>query len=370
MNENKPVSEEIIRDVKDESSEIIDEMREEIENEVFQVVEDTIQDVEKGSAEESVDDFALPAKAKKQVRTKLLVEKVKNIVDESNKQIDACRHMLELDLKKYEDARTALRKGGLDASISWLKTLRYQMKEDELPKEVRVVFEAKETLKPIVFKAIPSGRLSAFIYALIGGFAAAGGMVYLATEKLGIPLNITKIPSENVIQSILAWFSTLLGLHEDVYLGAGVLGFTVVLVMTLIYMIRIDMKARCNLHLAVKQFVEAQMYTEERSHCKAKMEKIDAHINDAIDTLKTYEIILNEQQGKLQRVHYIEGKKEKSIEYHYKSFKEMHDTYELIHTIKDFMAIPMSQEGELSSKSVLYLQNAKDRIDKFLGRFY
>jgi len=370
MNGNKSVSEEMISNVKDETSEIIDEMLEEIENEAFQIVEDTIQDVEQGSQETSLDDFALPAKAKKHVRTKLLVAKAKKLVNESNKRIEVCKLLLEKNLKKYEDAKAALAKGGLDASISLLNTLKYQSKDDEIPEEAAMVFEAKEVLKPIVFKDISSGKFSGFIYALIGGFTTAVGMVYLATEKLGMTLNLTKIPSENVIQSILAWFSTLLGLQEDVLIGAGILGFIVLLVMILIYMIRIDLKARSNLHLAVKQFVEAQMYTDQRSNCKAKMEKIDTHINDAIDTLKTYQILLNEQQGKLERILYIEGKKAKSVEYHYKSYKELHETYELIHTIKDFMAIPMSEEGELSSKSVLYLQCAKDRIEKFLERFY
>jgi len=370
MNGNKSVSEEMISNVKDETSEIVDEMLEEIENEAFQIVEDTIQDVEQGSQETSLDDFALPAKAKKHVRTKLLVEKAKQLVNESNKRIEVCKLLLEKNLKKYEDAKAALAKGGLDASLSLLKTLKYQRKDDEIPEEAAIVFEAKEALKPIVFKDISSGKFSGLIYALIGGSATAVGMVYLATEKLGITLDLTKIPSENVIQSILAWFSTLLGLQEDVLIGAGILGFIVLLVMILIYMIRINLKARSNLHLAVKQFVEAQMYTDQRSQCKTKMEKIDTHIKDAIDTLKTYQILLNEQQGKLERILYIEGIKAKSVEYHYRSYKELHETYELIHTIKDFMAIPMSEEGELSSKSVLYLQYAKDRIEKFLERFY
>ena len=370
MNENTNEAEEIMKNVEDETSEIIEEMREEIESEAFQIVEDTIEEVEKESVEESVADFSLPAKANKHVRAMKLIEKAKKIVNESNKRADACKLLLETDLEKYENAKSELGKGGLDTCLSFLKKLKYQTTDDDLPEEATVVFEVKEELKPMVLKDISSGKFSGFIYALIGGFAMAVGMVYLATEKLGMTLNVTKVPSEDVMQSILAWFSTLLGLHEDVTIGAGVLGFTVLLVMILIYMIRVSLKARSNLHFAVKQFVEAEMYTEQKSNCKEKTDKIDAHIKDAIDTLKTYEILLNEQQGKLQRIHYIEGEKEKSTEYHDKSYIEMRDTYELIRAIKDFMAISMSEEGDLSSKSVLYLQHAKDQIDKILKRFY
>jgi hypothetical protein len=220
-----------------------------------------------------------------------------------------------------------------------------------------VVFEVKEEVKPLV-------------YALIVGFFTAVGLVYLATEKLEMTLNVTKVPSEDIVQSILAWFSTTIGIQEDVYIGAGVFGLAVLLVMIFIYIVRVSLKANSNLHFAVKQFVEAELYTEKKANCKVEMDKVDAHIKDTIDTLKTYEVVFNEQKGKLQRIHYIEGEKEKSTEYHDKSYLEIRETKELISTIRDFMNISMSEEGKLSSKSVLFLQSAKYKMDKMLERYY
>ena len=234
----------------------------------------------------------------------------------------------------------------------------------------RLFLKPKEEVKPIVLKDVSSGKFSGVIYALFGGVATAIGMVYLATEKLEMTLNVTKVPSEDVMQSILAWFSTIIGMQENVAVGAGVLGAVVLVVMILIYVIRVSLKARSNLHFAVKQFVEAELYTEQKSNCKQEMDKVDAHIKDAIETMKTYEVVLNEQKGKLQRILYIEGSKEKSAGYHDKSYLEIRDTKELIQTITDFMNISMSEEGKLSSKSILYLQHAKDQIDKMLKRFY
>jgi hypothetical protein len=383
MNENKNEPEEIIRHVEDETSDIIEEMIEEIENEASQIVEDTIEEVEKESlaaenteekaiedVEESVDDFSLPTNAKKNTKAKLLVEKAKKIVQEANKRTAACKLLLETDLKKYEDAKSELREGGFDASVSLVKKLGYQRKDDEPSKETPVVFETKEEVKPLVIKDVSSGKFTGLIYALIVGFIAAVGLVYLATEKLEMTLNVTKVPSEDVMQSILAWFSTIIGMQENVAIGASVLGFIVLMVMILIYVVRVRMKARSNLHFAVKQFVEAELYTEQKANCKQEMDKVDAHIKDTIDTLKTYEVLFNEQKGKLQRILYIEGEKEKSTEYHDKSYLEIRETNELINMIRDFMNIPMSEEGKLSSRSVLYLQNAKDQIDKMLERYY
>lgn len=384
MNENKNVSEEMIRNVEDETSEIIEEMIEEIENEASQSVEEVTEEIEDETAEikeeveneasenteEEVDDFSLPTKAKKHIKAKLLVEKAKKIVNEANERREACKLLLETDLKEYEDAKSALGKGGFDACISLVEKLGYQTKSDEQTEKTTVVFEPKEELKPLVLKDVSSGKFSGFIYALLGGFATAVGLVYLATEKLNMTLNVRKVPSEDIMQSILAWFSTTIGIQEDVYIGAGVFGFAVLLVMILIYVIRVSLKANSNLHFAVKQFVEAEIYTEKKANCKSEMDKVDAYIKDTIDTLKTYEILFNEQKGKLQRILYIEGEKEKSTEYHDKSYVEIRATKELISTIRDFMNIPMSEEGKLSSKSILFLQNAKDQIDKMLERLY
>lgn len=383
MNENKNGPEEIIRHVEDETSDIIEEMIEEIENEASQIVEDTIEEVEKESleaenteekaiedVEESVDDFSLPTNAKKNTKAKLLVEKAKKIVQEANKRTAACKLLLETDLRKYEDAKSELREGGFDACVSLVKKLGYQRKDDETSEETSVVFETKEEVKPLVIKDVSSGKFTGLIYALIVGFIAAVGLVYLATEKLEMTLNVTKVPSEDVMQSILAWFSTIIGMQENVAIGASVLGFIVLIVMILIYVVRVSIKARSNLHFAVKQFVEAELYTEQKANCKQEMDKVDAHIKDVIDTLKTYEVLFNEQKGKLQRIHYIEGEKEKSTAYHDKSYLEIRETNELIKMIREFMNIPMSEEGKLSSRSVLYLQNAKDQIDKMLERYY
>ena len=376
MNENKNAPEEIIRNVDDETSEMIDEIIEEADKKLTESEEEITDDMdvndkieENGALEKSEEKPHLPKNMKKHIKAKHLVEKAKKIVNEANKRIEACKLLLESDLNKYENAKSELKKGGLDACILLLNQLGYKMEEGEVEKTTPV-FEPKEEVKPMVLKDVSSGKFSGFIYALFGGIATAIGMVYLATEKLEMTLNVTKVPSEDVMQSILAWFSTIIGVQENVVIGTGVLGAVVLVVMILIYVIRVGLKGRSNLHFAVKQFVEAELYTEQKSNCKQETDKIDAHIKDAIETMKTYEILLNEQKGKLQRILYIEGSKEKSAGYHDKSNVEIRDTKELIRSITDFMDISMSDEGQLSSKSVLYLQNAKDQSDKILKRFY
>jgi len=343
MNENNDVPEEVMEQTEDETSEII---------------------------EESAEIPPVPKKIKKHIKAIRLVEKAKTIVRDANEQTEACKFLLEANLKEYGEAKSELRAGGFDACISLLKKLGCQTISDERTEAKTLLFEPKDEWEPMVLKDVSSGRFRGFIYALLGGVVTAAGLVYLATEKLGMALDVNKIPSEDVMQSILAWFSTTIGIHEDIYIGAGLLNLVVLLVMGIIYVTHVRLKASSNLHFAVKQFVEAEIYTEQKANCKAEMDKVDAHMKDTIATLKTYEVLFNEQKGKLQRILYIEGEKEKSTEYHDKSFLEIRETEELICTIREFMDMPMSEEGKLSGKSILFLQNAKDQMDKILKRLY
>lgn len=369
MNENKRVSGEMIAEIENDASEGMDE----IDDTPLLMRETTIEvheDDMSAMTEGPVSDPVFPGKASKHIKTMHLVEKTKKMLKEVDDREEACKRLLEKDVQEYEDARARLKSGGLDTCAALVKKLAYETNNDGMEEKRTVIFTPKETLNPLVFKDIPSGRFTGLLYALLGGVATAIGLVYLATEKLDMTLNVTRLPSEDETQSILAWFSTLLGQHEDVNIGAGVLGFSVLLVMILIYITRVRLKRRSNLHLAVKQFVEAELYIEKKEHCKVETDKIDKHIKDTIGVFRTYEVLLNEQKGKLERIHYVEGEREKSIEYHHRSYREIRETKELIRAIREYMNTPMVVDGKLSEESVLLLQHAKDHADTMIKRFY
>ncbi len=338
---------------------------------VVNEINETIENENHEAEQESTPTLPKKKKIKKHVEAVGLVEKAKQIVKEADEQNEACKLLLAGDLKEYEEAKRTLKAGGLDACSTLLEQLGYKNSaESETVEEKVVVFEPKEELSPIVLKNVSSGKFTGFIYALIGGAVTAGGLVYLATEKLGMTLDISKIPSTETMQNIASWFSTAVGLEANAYVGAGILALASLTVMGLIYAIRVGIKGGKNLHFAEKQLTDAELYTKAKGDCKAEMDKVDAHMKETVSTLKMFEVLFNEQKGKLERILHIEGSKEKSTEYHQKSFLEIRETKELIRTIKDFIATPMSEEGKLSEKSISFLQRAKNQIDKMLERLY
>ncbi len=310
-------------------------------------------------------------KVKKHKQAVDLVEKAKGMVKEAEEQNQACKLLLAGDLKEYDEAKESLRKGGLDTCISLLEKLGYtNINETAQEKEDVVVFEPKEELAPIALKNVSSGKFTGFLLALAGGAVTAIGLIYLATEKLGTTIDISKVPTVETMEHTVSWLSTAVGLESNAYVGAGLLALASVSVMALIYAMRVGLKGRKNLHFATKQLSEAERYTEKKADCKKEMDKVDAHMKETVSLLKLYQVMFNEQKGKLERILHIEGSKEKSSDYHEKSFLEIRDTKELIHTIKDFISTPMSEEGRLSEKSVHLLNRSKSQIDKILERLY
>lgn len=343
----------------------------EIAEEVLQEINETIENENRELETDTNATTETKKKVKKHVEALTLVEKAKQIVKEADEQHESCKLLLAGDLKEYEDAKSALRAGGLDACVSLLEQLGYQNNTDsDTIAEKVVVFEPKDELEPIALKHVSSGRFTGFIYSLIAGAATFGGLVYLATDKLGMTLDISKVPSVETMKNIATWFSTAVGVEENLYVGAGILGLSTLAVMGLVYAIRVGLKGGKNLRFAQKQLAQAEEYTAHKGNCKAEMDRVDAHMKETVSLLKLYQVMFNEQKGKLERILHIEGSKEKSTDYHEKSFAEIRETKELVRTIKDFISTPMSQEGKLSEKSINFLKHAKTQMDKMLERLY
>ncbi len=300
----------------------------------------------------------------------LLIKKTRHLVDDTEKQLDSCKLLLEEDLKSYNEAKASLKTNALDESEALLEELGMTGNEDEVLEEDDIVFESKEVVSPFYVGDISSGKFSSFLLALIAGMLTFAGLVYFAAEKVGVTLDMTKVPDHATASKVLGWYATLFGGNPDLFLGGGFVVIVTLFVMGMIYGIRVASKSSRNLSFAKTQLEEAQEYAKHKSNCKEEMDKVDAHMNDAIKVLKTYEVVLHEQNGKLKRILHIEGVKEVPSEYHEKSQREMEDTNMLVKAIKNFIATSMSEEGKLSGKSTMFLHSAKSKLQKFLDRHY
>lgn len=298
----------------------------------------------------------------------MLVDEAKNLVEASESELQDCRLLLEDDLREYSVAKNALRTHAFDEAQALLTELGYMDPSNE-DQEDHVIFEAKEDVEPLVLKDVRSGRFTGLLLSLLGGLLTFLGLIFWATEKRDMTLDITKMPSVETVKQLLGVFGTQVGQSEDALYGGFFVGSIVLIVMLLIYVVRVWLKGNANLHFATQQMKETQKYITHRSNCKAEMDRVDAHIKEAVAVLKDYEVVLGEQNGKLKRIQHFEGKRSNPSEYHNKSLQEMKQTQTLVDNIGRFISTPMSEEGKLSGKSTLFLHSAKESMHKMMQQF-
>lgn len=319
-----------------------------------------------------VDNKALtttPQKTKKHLEAKKLVQEAKSIAEASQSELHDCKVQLEGDIHDYEDAKKTLNAGVLNDAKALLFELGHTKASNERSEDDAVVFNGNNDVKPIVLKDVSSGRFTGLILSLFGGIITFAGLIYVATEKLGMTLYVDNMPSDETIHDIFAWFGTLFGRSDDAINGGVFVGIIVLLVMALIYVLRVSLKGGSNLRFATKQMKETQKYITYNSNCKVEMDRMDAHILEAISVLKDYDVVLSEQNGKLVRIRHFEGKQSSLTGYHDKSVHEMNSTQNLIENISQFTATPMSDDEKLSGKSTLFLHNAKESMQKIVSKF-
>ncbi len=351
----------------------IDETTSEATQEVEAVVTEEQESVKSEEAvEESTPEVAetpteSPKKVKKHHIAKQLVAEAKEIVAHSDSEVEECRVLLESDLSAYNSAKEALRTQALEQSETHLKELGFEPLDEA---EDRVVFEPNEEILPVELKDVSSGAFTALLLALIVGAVTLVGMVYVAAQKLQLALDFSKVPEVSIIEQIAGWYAQAVGYSGDasLYVGASVVGAVVLLLMVLTYAIRVTLKGNKNLHFAEQQLEEAKTYVSRKASCKEEMERVDAHIKDAIATLKDYEVLLSEQNGKLQRILHFEGFHDDQREYKHSSQDTMQTTQQLVDSVKRLMATPMSEKGRLSEASMQRLQETKEVLQRVLEK--
>lgn len=345
-----------------------------IEKEMTEHTEEVIEN--KGENEESVVQEStevlapeVDKKVKKHLVAKKLVAEAKSMIEENESELNECKLILDNDLQAYADAKRTLHTGGLDDAKALLVELGFSTVSDLDKEEENLVFEPNDEIPAVRIKDVHSGKFTGFILSLLAGTVTFGGLVYWATEKLDMTLNLSNVAQKGTLDTIGNYFSNLVGAGDNAMLGMGLVGAASILSMIVVYVLRVEMKGNRNLKFANMQMKETQKYITHKSNCKLEMDRVDRHISDAITTLKDYEVLLTEQNGKLKRIVHFEGAQENELGYSQHAKDEMKVTQNLIETIQHFVEEPMSHQGKLSEETVVLLDKAKEEVKKLVSKW-
>ena len=398
-NKEELQQEEIVQEVQEELEVSADDNTQEeaVEENTTETEEDII-DEEPQEVQNTIDDDLAGLSNADAVT--LLVKKAKILVDEANSKCDDVKQTLQNDLKDYEEAKADLKATVINVNNELMNHLGFQQEKieeleaqeegiqyaqeqeilDDIEESIEVLkqedfqeapaYEVKSDISPMYVQEPSSGGFGAFVMGLIGGAATFGGMAYFASTKLGIKLDPTKAPSMETCKPIFEYYTKLVQ-QTDPNIGMGLMGISALLVFTILYKMKKGSKAAKNLDFAKVQLSQAEEFVSQKEEAKNRLEEIDSHLKEAIDTFKLYGVILNEQNGKLARIMFVEADKIADGNFHDKSLQEMQDTQELIEKVKEYIATPLTNEsGTLSHDIKKSLANLTAKVDSVLERLY
>ena len=315
------------------------------------------------------DNFPKEKKVKKHLKALKMVSEAKTLVESAEEEMHSCQMLLESDLDMFAEEKQKLYNNGLSACLNVLKKVGIETVKNEKEATTCTVFEKEEAFDVMRVKSVTRSKFASFVTSITLGFGSAVALAYVATEKLGLTLDLTKVPSLEEAKPVLTWFSTWLNM-DSFLVGSTIYGFTVLAVTYLIYKISRFLRVNANLHFAAKQLAEAELYKEIREDSKHKTESIDVHIKKSILMLERFAVFCNEQQGRVARIVFVEGERDDISMYNRRSIREIKKTQVLVEHVLAFLATPIVVDGRHSEDSIFFLDESNKYIDQVIEKLY
>ena len=252
-----------------------------------------------------------------------------------------------------------------------LDKLGFESSVLEETEEEAAAFAAKEEIEPMHIYDLSTGRFSAFILSLIAGIAVVIAWIYAATEKLGMTLDVSKVPDEAVRNKLLSWIGGgITGGEGNPMMGLAILIISALLVMWAVYQMKVYLQGKKNIKIAEEVSEKAKFYCTKKEECKREMEMISEHIHEVVDTLAVYDIFLDEKNATLRRIIYLEGTNPDD-DYHPKSKEDMKQEKILVDSLNELITTPMADmSGSVSDEAKRVLDKSHRVLRLFKERLY
>ena len=302
---------------------------------------------------------------------KELIRDSKDLVSEVDSLVQECQLGVSKAADDFDTQKRTFFNKTFKASEELLKKLGIEYGTN---KSLHEPFElsVNSSVENLEIEYISSGRFTGMLLALMVALLTFFGWIYFATKALNIPLNQVTIKSiESNMDAVLTWIGGgVVGVHGHSMVGALVLGFSGLIMAWIVYAVRIHFKTDKNLRVAKKAYIESRAYSFSKDECKKEMLRVDAHLREAIISIENFSVVLNEQNGILKRIVYVEGVANEEKSYHPSSKKIMRETEKIMNSIETLLNTSVTKDGTLNPESQKALAIAKAVYAEFVGRIY
>jgi len=285
----------------------------------------------------------------------------------AEEQIEECVRNIQNDLAEFENYERESLLPVVEESQRILESIGMEEAAIE-PALSELELEDAEEPK-LRIEDLSSGKGGAFFWGLIAAVATAGGWYAYAVQKAGLPLIPQKLPDLASLSALAGKISLLIQPQEHAPVGAAIVVGSALVVWWLVYMILVSVRSAKNQRLAEEIEEQAGFYCKKKEECKAMMERVREHLGTLRQTVRKYEVLLDEKNAGLRRALYIE-EAENYDGLHENSKALAREVETMLKELDRLLATPMAKSGVLTEESVEALRHAKRVINDQILRLY
>ncbi len=305
----------------------------------------------------------------KNEHAKKLIDTSAKLISEADNEVEITKQNVIEDVNKFEELKNSLLNTTFTQSQILLEKTSYEYSKPEIDEPFEISLGT--TNENIKLHNITSGGFTGFILAILAMLGTTAGWIFIASKKVGITIDPSKIPDEASINKMMSWIGGgMTGGEGNAMFGMATVGLTSLVIGWFVYKLRVSLKEHKNFKIANEIFEKSHKYVEKQKESKTEIEKIDEHIKQVVPLLENYQVLLDEQNAKLKRIIHIEGVLEDNTQYHPSSQKEMKDSERLMEKIEKLITIPITKNGKLNENSVDAFNEAKSVYEYYISKIY
>ena len=276
--------------------------------------------------------------------------------------------------KKFEDSSTDLAnqeneiiKATIDKTLALFKELGVDNLSTINRRLDEVKLDNKEELLEV--KHPSKGRAKGFFYGLLASIATLGGLAAYGAKMSQLKLTLTTFMQKSNLDTIASKYLELLNLDKAPLYGYVLIGLASLLVGLIVYKI-VTFTQKLKNRKYVSSLEENSKEYKERLKSKIEeLKEILEHIEKIKLVNKKYDVILQEQNAKINRMLFIEQPKELD-DLHKTSKLEVEKTLLIVDELIKLMDTPVSKDDKINEESIANLASANSVINEVIKKLY
>jgi len=277
-----------------------------------------------------------------------------------------------LELFKQKSSKLAEQENTiLNSTVSKILEKFKQLKIDNLQNIKNSIndIELENQEELLKIQEPPSGKFKGFMLGLFVALITITALFAYGAYLAKLPLKPPTLLQKSNLDLISQKFVELTHLQIPSWGGYVLVALIALIVWFLVYKLIVLLTGLKNQKYISKKEQESQEYKLNLQRKKQNLIDLIEHINKVMSVNKKYDIILQEQNAKLNRIMFIEEPKEIS-DLHPKSKAEVDKTILLVDELVKLMDTPVSINDKLNPHSIDALKSANVIINEVIKGLY